>query len=486
MNNKLLIFIPIFILVYFFVHFITDYFYFLNPPSVAFTFIKYAGPIVVLYFAGYKIFKKKGKFTLAFSTILFIFLFFGSIADTAIKYKIINAWSGFYFKLTIIFLFAIIAVLFLVRSFSLSVTRKLLLFWIIYCTALIIYDTATFILSPKKEKIYLAQPTDFNINNNSAKPTVFYLLFDMYPSDTVFHKYFNYDNSGLSSFLKQKDFFVTDNAHSLYDETYYSLCSTLNLASLNFYTDSTIENYKKVLIALKNSEHSSLLSAFEKAGYTFHNFSVFDLQGQHSPLQFNLNYYIENILTSTTFFNRIYNCADPDFLLAEKNIDLRILKSSWSDNVKKDMAALDIHFNNLLDSSSKNDNPSFNYFHFMIPHPPLLYDSNGHENKIRDMYFFDGYDKGIEKYISYTKFGNKKIKEMVNKIFEKAGKNVVIIIQGDHGFREFANRLPDEARLGILNAIYLPNKNYSNFNDTMTPVFTFKQILNNQFGTFLK
>jgi len=486
MNNRLFIFAPFFILVYFFVHFTIDYFYFLKPISVAITFIKYALAIGFIYFVGYKIFKKKEKFILAFSTILFIFLFFGSFTDTAIKYKIFNAWSGFYFKLAIIFLLVIVTVLFLVRLFSIAITRKLLLFWLIYCAALIIYDWATFILSAKREKIYLTHNADFTLNINTTKPSVFYLLFDMYPSDTVFHRYFNYDNSALSAFLQQKDFFVTGNAHSLYDETYYSLSSILNLEPLSFYADTKIENYKKVLLSLKNTEHSSLLSAFEKAGYSFRNFSVFDLQDQRSPLQFNLNHHIDNILTSTTFFNRIYNGADPDFLLAEKNIDLRFLKSSWSDNVKKDVATLEIDFKQLLDSISKNNKPSFNYFHFMIPHPPLLYDSNGHENKIRDMYFFDGYDKGIEKYISYTKYGNKKIKEMVNKIFEKGGKNVVIIIQGDHGFREFADRLPNEARLGILNAIYLPNKNYSNFNDTMTPVFTFKQILNNQFGTFLK
>lgn len=71
---------------------------------------------------------------------------------------------------------------------------------------------------------------------------------------------------------------------------------------------------------------------------------------------------------------------------------------------------------------------------------------------------FNGYKKRMEKYISYTKYGNKKIIEMLNTIFKKAGKNVGIIIQGDHGFREAGPGFPDEARSGILNAIYLPKK----------------------------
>src|SRR5438045_7170580 len=98
----------------------------------------------------------------------------------------------------------------------------------------------------------------------------------MYPSDSVFNKYLKYDNSELSSFLKTKDFYVTGNAHSLYTETYYSLCSTLNLESLSFYTDSTIEKYKKILIALKRTAHPLLLSSFQKSGYIFKNFSLFN------------------------------------------------------------------------------------------------------------------------------------------------------------------------------------------------------------------
>lgn len=485
MNNKLLISIPFIILTYFFIHFTTDYFYFLTPLTVLATFIKYVLAVGLLYFVVYKIFKNKQKLILAFSTILFFFLFFGAFIDTLSKYNIYTPATGIYIKLLLIFFVTTIIFLFIIRILSQPTTKKLLVFWIIYCTTVLIYDAGIFILSSKKEKKYLTKPAQLNINIKPNRPSVFYLLFDMYPSDTVFHKYFNYYNTALNSFLKQKDFFVAGNSHSLYNATFYSLSSTLNLDSLNFYNDTTIEKYKKILIALKRTERSQLLSAFQKSGYTFRNFSVFNLQDQPSPLQFNLNYRIENILTASTFFNRIYNEAEPDFLLAGRNIDLRFFKKSWSDKVKNDIRTLDSKFKNLLDTIAKDNKPGFNYFHFMIPHPPLLYDSNGHENKVSEMYFFNGLDKGIEKYISYTKYGNKKIQEMVNRIFETAGNNVVIIIQGDHGFREYSNLYPDEVRLGILNAVYLPNKNYTNFNDTMNPVFTFKQILNNQFGTSL-
>ena len=122
----------------------------------------------------------------------------------------------------------------------------------------------------------------------------------------------------------------------------------------------------------------------------------------------------------------------------------------------------------------------------MIPHPPAAYDSSGKEVDVRNMYATTNFKKSIDIYINYLIYGNKKIKQMVNKIFDKVGKNVIIIIQGDHGYREFSGRFPDEVKYGIYNAVYLPNNNYTNFNDTINPINTFKQILKNQFGTSIK
>lgn len=481
MNNKRITLIPLLILVYFFVHYTTDLFYFLDPWRSFLQFIIYSLINGLLFFAGYKIFKNKERFTLAFSTILFIFLFFGSFIDTAIALALVKPFTGIDTKMLLCFLAVCMAIILISHWLNQRVIKKLLMFWLIYCSILLLYDAGTLILSNKKEKKYLTTEKEINSFTTVEKPTVFFLLFDMYPSDTVFKRYLAYDNAALNSFLKEKEFFVTGNAHVLYEQTYYSLGSTLSLKPLEYFHDNSIKEYKKKLIALKNIEHTSLPGSFERSGYIFRNYSVFNLQGQPSPLQFNLNYHLENILTSTTFFNRLYNGIEPDFILANRNIDLGFIKRSWSNKVKNDLAILNADFNRVLDSSNLNK-PSFNYFHFMMPHPPVIYDSSGHENSVTDMYSYNGFDKTTANFISYTKYANKELKEMVNKIFEKAGKNVIIILQGDHGYREYSDRFPAAMRYGILNAVYLPNKNYRNFNDSMTALHTFKQVLKNQFG----
>lgn len=479
--NKKYFFIPLLVVIYFFVHFSLDYFYFLQPVQVLFSFLKYFFIIAAVFLAGYKIFSNKEKFILAFSSMLFIFLFFGSITDTAAKYKLINPVTNIYIKPVLIFLVIILLIGLVVVLINMALTRRFLLFWMIYCSVLTGFDISRFIILEKKEKKYLAPAAAITIPLMAAKPEIFFLVFDMYTSDSIYRRHFNYQNP-LSDFLRKKEFYVTGNARALYYETYYSLASTLNLQPLQFYEDSSIEKYKKVLISIKSMRDPALVNALDRSGYEFRNYSVFNISNQQTQLQYNLNFHLANILTSNTFFNRIYNESEPDFLLAEKNLDLSFFKTTWSDKVKKDIYFLDSNFNQVLSSLSKNKSPGFNYFHYMIPHPPMLYDSNGNVNDVKDRYFFNDYDNAVKKYNSYTTFGNRKIMQMVNSIFQKAGKNVIIIIQGDHGFRGFNDKLPGEVRHGIINAVYLPNRNYSNFNDTMSPISTFKQIIYNQLG----
>ena len=64
----------------------------------------------------------------------------------------------------------------------------------------------------------------------------------------------------------------------------------------------------------------------------------------------------------------------------------------------------------------------------------------------------------------------------------------IIIVQGDHGPGSqyhgsdiYQNNFLERA--SILNAVYLPDEEYTDFYDTMTPVNTFRVILNRHFGT---
>lgn len=482
MSNRYLLLAPLLIIVYFFIHNTLENFYFLNSGLIVITIAKYLIITSTLFFAGYAFFKNRIKFTFIFSGLLFIFLFFGNIADTIDKYIIPQ--SSFFFKILREILLALLFILALIlpRFWNQVKLKKFISFWIIYCSILIIYDTFHFIAFPPKEKKYFTKEVK-NINLGSvSKPDVFFLLFDMYPSDSIFKNYLHFDNYALREFLNQKGFYTSSNSSSLYDHTFHSLSSTLNLDTLNYYHDSSLAEYKKNLISIKKTENSLLINSFKNAGYEINNYSVFTLDNKSSPLKFNMESYIGNNYTASTLFNRIYNNFDPDGFESSKRIPfLNFIKSSWSDDVQRDNAFLYNSFENIL--QQQQTKPAFNYFHFEIPHPPFIFDSSGRLQSLKSMYETSDVNKRIERYVSYTKYGNQLIIKMITKIFERYNGNAVIILQGDHGYREYANIFPEQVRYGILNAVYLPSKNYDNFHDSMQPIYTFKQILKNQFNT---
>ncbi|MES2850107.1 MAG: sulfatase-like hydrolase/transferase [Bacteroidota bacterium] len=482
MNNKSILLLPFLLIAYYFTHYCLELYYFIEPIRSVKQFLLYVIVTAVLFFAGRRLSKNEQRFTLAFITVLFVFLFFGAVIDTFVSVGNMGSLATVGAGSILAFLILCTTIIFICYRLSEGLVKKLLTFWALYFLILLVYDTGIFFLFNKAEKKYVVSSSETRKFTNAEKPSVFFLLFDMYPSDIVLKKYLGYDNAAMDTFLKRKGFYVAGNAHSLYQETYYSLPSTLSLQSLSYIGDSSLEDYQKKLLALKNIQHTVVPAVFENSGYVFRNYSVFDLQGKKSPLQFNLNYHIDNVLTASTLFNRWYNGFEPDFFLAAHDVDPGFLKTSWSKNIKTDLAYLDESFNHLLDSFPALRQPSFNYFHFMMPHPPLIYDSSGKENSIKDMYAYNGFERSNKNFTSCIGYANRQMERMVNKIFEKAGRNTVIIIQGDHGYREFPGRFPDAVRNGAFNAVYLPSANYSGFTDSISVLQTFRQVLQTQFG----
>jgi hypothetical protein len=90
------------------------------------------------------------------------------------------------------------------------------------------------------------------------------------------------------------------------------------------------------------------------------------------------------------------------------------------------------------------------------------------------------YDKDKNLYLGYVGYTNTKIQELVNTILNNSKGEAVIIIMGDHGFRN-DNNMPHHVFLQNQNAIYLPGKNYNLFYDSITGVNQFRVLINTLF-----
>ena len=96
-----------------------------------------------------------------------------------------------------------------------------------------------------------------------------------------------------------------------------------------------------------------------------------------------------------------------------------------------------------------------------------------------------------KKYKSQLIFLNGKIQDALTGIIANSNQQPIIIIQGDHGPRSMVNLWkPDDTlfseAMSILLACRLPNNDYHNFYNSVTPVNIFRIILNQYFGTGLQ
>ena len=88
-------------------------------------------------------------------------------------------------------------------------------------------------------------------------------------------------------------------------------------------------------------------------------------------------------------------------------------------------------------------------------------------------------------FFSYLKYTNKTILEIVNSIIQNSEGNAVVILQSDHGYRDFEGALNfPETFFKNYSAFYFPDKNYSAIYDTISNINNFPVLFNKYFNTF--
>jgi len=138
-------------------------------------------------------------------------------------------------------------------------------------------------------------------------------------------------------------------------------------------------------------------------------------------------------------------------------------------------------FSELAKMADRNDTPKFVFAHLMIPHRPYLFGPNGEllnpstpilEDKI------ENWDR--DHYLGQLEFANKKIREIIEEL-TKTDTPPVIIIQSDHGFRDWETNIEKEFMLANFNnfkAYYFPGKGRNMEFETTTAVNSFRVFFN--------
>jgi hypothetical protein len=314
---------------------------------------------------------------------------------------------------------------------------------------------------------YIVNKENYALNPGKIgkKPDIYYIIFDSYTSFNSLKEFWQYDNSSLLTFLKQKGFFVAEDSRSPHTWTASSIASSLNLSAID-------PNLRKLPAGVSSSITYNMLRSNKATaslmgiGYDFKNLSLFDIAG----------------------FPRFYTY--PEMMSGKSSFSSAMYEKTLIGTIKKrclelkDFSKINMSiFDELKKSNNwKHDKPVFVYAHFMMPHWPYQFDRNGHITPAEQ---FRRTITRKDLYLEQLIYTNQIIMEIVNTLLSNRKNLPIIIIQGDHGFRMIDGPDKDKESQTILNAYFLPNPNggrcilYNN----ISPINTFRVIFNCYFGT---
>jgi len=315
-----------------------------------------------------------------------------------------------------------------------------------------------------------ARASDVAINENlpaGYAPDIYYIILDAYGRDDLLREVFNYDNTPFLSNLESKGFYIARCSQSNYAQSMLSITSSLNMNYLDRFTDTLTPdtNNRAPLRAL--GQYNQTRKFLDRLGY--------------NTVSFATNFPASEWKDADYFFEPTLGGMNDFELMLVQTSAGRAWMDSFAQPTEDKSAewyrartlfALEHLENDVLDIPS----PKFVFVHLVIPHHPFVFGPNGEEidNIIHGVPDFPDYVAGYNNHVTYI---NMRIETVVDKILAESENPPVIVIQGDHGPAPFDI---DKNRMYILNAYYLPEGS-ENLYETITPVNTFRIILNQYF-----
>ena len=404
--------------------------------------------------------KKRIKYTALFCFISFSLLYYGRYINIIQVFSLAFGRTRFLLPLFVIgFSLSVLYIMRTKRQLRVPVQCASVVLIAVTGYALANYVAISTTANSKREII---APSISHIEkiNLSYKPDVYYIICDAYTSSRSLQEYWNYDNSGFEADLVRRGFYIASNSQSFFPSTYISMASTFNMTNELAYTRL------RILDGTIKIRNNAVLERFTNLGYRIMNISLFDLGSSKKYYSFFDNYSLETIGDKLA---RIASQSLP-------KIFFDLMYIAENDMSKKNIAM----FHDLGDIPSSQI-PIFVYAHFMTPHTPMGLDENGKLIPIQSRH--GGGDKAA--YLKQLKGTNVLLIAAIDSVLSKypAGKEPIIVIQGDHGYRNLdRKKYGDKEKFTIMNAYHFPKGGNENVYQTITPYNTFRVLFDTYFG----
>jgi hypothetical protein len=320
----------------------------------------------------------------------------------------------------------------------------------------------------------------------ARQPDIYYIILDGYGRADVLLDEYGFDNSGLVDYLREKGFLVASQSRSNYPQTLLSIASSLNFVYLDEVLGNRLGDLRDRRFVRELLRDSRAVGLLRKAGYSTVAFASEFYEAEIASADLRVaEWWFPN-----TFETGLINMTPVPWLMAKTGSPL----------------LYDLHRARILYSFAQLarmpavPGPKFVYAHIFVGHPPFVFGPNGEKVTPDRPYNWDEGDAYVsnpgasleeyrERYEGQVTFLNQRLKATLDSILADSGQPPIVIVQGDHGPGSGLNmtelgKTDVRERYSILNAYYLPNSNAETmFYDSISPVNTFRLVLNSYFGT---
>lgn len=322
----------------------------------------------------------------------------------------------------------------------------------------------------------------------SELPDIYYIVLDGYPGNSYLQSHFDIDNSQFTTQLEELGFYVAYDSVSNYTYTIPSVASTLNMD----YVQDLVPADSRATDIMPYTVDNAVASSLQELGYEY-----ITIAGGYLPYSTIADLVIDVDIEGDLVYleaddERPEMVNDYQQYLYQTTV-LRVLDSTVEDipgnpNSWYGINRINPQIEALKQVPELSDGkPTITFFHLLKPHLPVVLDREGELFNWVDHYddvveYRENEHIHFEDQLVYT---NTRVIEAIEAILSTSDEPPIIIIQGDHGSSLPRITSPEQTGnypIPILNAYYFPGQEYDNLRADITPVNSFRVVLNQYFN----